>query len=58
MAVGSLRAAVADGDDKKGSFLAGQISGLVNREQKAADMIEEIFAQAEEIVVGGAKWVK
>ena len=58
MAVGSLRAAVVDGDDKKGSFLAGQISGLVNREQKAAEMIEEIFTEAEAILIGGKKWVK
>lgn len=58
MAVGSLRAAVVDGDDKKGSFLAGQISGLVNKEQKASEIIEEIFAEAEVILNGGTKWVK
>lgn len=58
MAVGSLRAAVADGDEKKGCFLAGQISGLVKKEQPAAEIIEEIFAQAEEILNGGSRWVK
>ncbi len=46
MAVGTLRAAVVDGDPKRGCFLAGQISGLVNEEQPAAAMIEEIMAQA------------
>ena len=58
MAIGSLRAAVVDGDDKNGSFLAGQISGLVNKEQKASEIIEEIFAEAEVILNGGTKWLK
>ena len=50
MAVGTLRAAVKDGDPKKGCFLAGQISGLVNKEQPAAEMIAEIMAQAEALL--------
>ena len=50
MAVGTLRAAVVDGDPKRGCFLAGQISGLVNKEQPAAEMIEEIMAQAGELL--------
>lgn len=58
MAVGSLRSAVIDGDEKKGCFLAGQISGLVNKEQSSAEIIEEIFSQAEELLNGGSKWVK
>ena len=58
MAVGTLRAAVVDGDEKKGCFLAGQISGMVNREQTAAEMTEEIFTEAEAILKGAAKWVK
>lgn len=58
MAVGTLRAAVVDGDEKRGCFLAGQISGMVNKEQPAKEMIEEIFAQAEDILNGAAKWVR
>lgn len=58
MAVGSLRAAVVDGDEKKGCFLAGQIAGMVNREQTAAEIIGEIFAEAENILNGAGKWVK
>lgn len=46
MAVGTLRAAVVDGDPKRGCFLAGQISGMVNKEQPAAEMIAEIMEQA------------
>lgn len=58
MAVGSLRAAVVDGDSKKGSFLAGQISGMINKEQNASDMIADIMLEAENILNGAKKWVK
>ena len=50
MAVGTLRAAVVDGDPKKGCFLAGQISGLVSKEQPAAEIIAEIMTQAEALL--------
>ncbi len=56
-AVGSLAAAV-NGDDKHGCFLAGQISGLINKEQTSAEIIKEIMEQAEELLRGGAKWVR
>ncbi len=65
MAVGSLRLAAVEGDEKRGSFLAGQSSGLIKKEQPAAEIIEEIFKEAKEILSGadnilnGAlKWVK
>ena len=50
MAVGTLRAAVADGDPKRGCFLAGQIAGMVSKEQPAGEMVEEIMAQAEQLL--------
>lgn len=58
MAVGTLRAAVVDGDEKKGCFLAGQISGMVNKEQGAAEIITEIINETENILNGAGKWVK
>lgn len=58
MAVGSLRAAVIDGDDKKGCFLAGQCAGMVNKEQSAGEMIEEMFSEAENLLIGAKQWVK
>lgn len=58
MAVGSLKAAVCDGDEKKGSFLAGQISGLIKQEQPAAQIIAQMFDGAEIILNGANKWVK
>ncbi len=50
MAVGTLRAAVAEGDAKRGCFLAGQISGLVNREQPAAEIVAEIMEGAKALL--------
>lgn len=58
MAVGSLRSAVVDGDSKKGCFLAGQISGMINKEQSASEIIKDIVSEAEIILNGAKKWVK
>lgn len=44
---GALRAAVKDGDIHGGSLMAGQIAGLVKKEQTAQEIIEEMFAEAE-----------
>jgi len=58
LGVGALRFAAVDGDTKNGCFMAGQIAGLVNREQTVKEIIEEMFSQAESILNGAAKWVK
>lgn len=58
MAVGTLRAAVVDGDSQRGCFLAGQISGLVNKEESASDIVKDICCEAENILNGAVKWVK
>lgn len=55
---GSLRAAAVLGDAKNGSFMSGQVAALVNKEQPAAEMIAELFAEAEIVLSGGMKWVK
>lgn len=55
---GSLYRAAKEGDMEKGSFLAGQIAGMLNREQPAAEIIEEIFKEAEQVLGGASKWVK
>lgn len=38
--------------------MCGQIAGLVNKEQPAAEIIREMFAQAEELLKGAAQWVR
>ncbi len=40
---GSLRAAVVDGDVKKGSFMAGQVGCMLKEEHSAKEIIEDIF---------------
>ncbi len=51
---GALRKAVKEGDEEGGSFLCGQIAGLVNREQTCAEILAEITEQAESALRGGA----
>ena len=55
---GALRRAVVEGDEQNGCFMAGEISGMVRREQTCEEMIKEIFAQAETVLKGAQKWVK
>lgn len=56
MAVGSLKAAVADGDVQQGCFLAGQIAGLVNKEQTAKEIIDEMVTETDKVFKEAAKW--
>lgn len=56
--VGALRKAAVEGDEKNGSFLAGQIAAMVRKEQPAKEIIQEMFEQANEVLKGAAKWVK
>ena len=44
--MGALRKAVMEGDTVNGTLMAGQIAGLVSREQTCKEMIEEIMGQA------------
>ena len=58
MGVGAMRKAAREGDEQNGSFMCGQIAGLVNKEQPAAEIIREMFDQAEELLKGAAQWVR
>jgi len=55
---GALYRAAVEGDEKTGDFLAGQISGMVNKEQPAAEIIAEMFKEAEEILSLAGKHFK
>lgn len=50
LAAGSLRMAVQDGDLERGSFFAGQIAGMVTREQPAAEIIKEIATSTKQLL--------
>lgn len=47
LTLGSLRKAVVEGDVVSGTLMAGQIAGMVSKEQTCAEMIAEIMEQAE-----------
>ena len=50
LTLGSLRKAVQDGNLEEGSFLCGAIAGMINEIKPCRDIIEEMFAQAEELL--------
>ena len=50
MAAGSLRKAVQDGNLEEGTFMAGQISGLVKGAAPAREIVENLMAQGEHLL--------
>lgn len=58
MGAGVLRMAARGGDVSHGCVLAGQVAGMIKKEQPAREIIEEMFTQAEEVLNGATKWVK
>lgn len=50
LTLGSLRRAVMEGDVVNGSLMAGQIAGMVKKEQTCREMIEEIMAEGEKLL--------
>lgn len=50
LTLGTLRKAVQEGDVTGGTVMAGQIAGMVNKEQTCREMIEEMMAQAEKLL--------
>lgn len=46
LTLGSLRKAVMDGDVVNGTLMAGQIAGLVKKEQTCKEMLDEIMQEA------------
>ena len=49
---GALAKAVKEGDADWGSLMSGQIAGMVNKKQTSSEIIEEMFAQYNEIING------
>ena len=47
---GSVRKAVFDGDLSGGSFLAGEVAGMVTRRESAADIVNDIIGGAEKLL--------
>lgn len=47
---GSLRRAVLDGDKENGAFMAGQISGMITEVKPVAQILEDVWSQAEDLL--------
>lgn len=47
---GKLRLAVVEGDVDGGSIMAGQVAGMISKKQTASEIIEEMFAQFNELM--------
>lgn len=52
MTVGALRNAVLEGDVKNGTVMAGQIAGMIKKEETCKEMIDEIMAEAKKLLQG------
>lgn len=50
LTLGKLREAVQEGDVVNGTVMAGQIAGLVSKEQTCKEMIEEMIAEASKLL--------
>lgn len=50
LGLGALRRAVMEGDVVNGTVMAGQIAGMITKEQTCLEMIEEIMEQAVELL--------
>lgn len=55
---GRLRLAVIEGNIKDGCVLAGQVCGLIKKEQTCSEIIEEIFKETHLILQRGCQWEK
>ena len=49
---GSVRKAVFDGDLAGGSFLAGEVAGLIRKEESAEEIVNNIIGGAEKLLAG------
>lgn len=50
LTLGALRKAVVEGDTVNGTLMAGQIAGLVSREQTCQEMIDEIMEETAKLL--------
>ena len=57
MGTGALRKAAKDGNYEEGSFLCGQIAGMVNERQSAREIVDDLVDGAERVLKGASTWV-
>lgn len=54
---GSVRKAVFDGDLAGGSFLAGEVAGLIRKEESAEEIVNDIIGGAEKLLAGAKELI-
>ena len=58
LGAGSLRNAVVDGDVVNGSVMAGQIAGLLTKEETCEEILKDLYYGAKEVIMKEAqRWV-
>ena len=57
LGTGALRKAAKDGNYEEGSFLCGQIAGMVNERQSAREIVDDLVDGAEHVLKGACAWV-
>ena len=57
MGTGALRKAAKDGNYEEGSFLCGQIAGMVNERKSAREIVDDLVDGAEHVLKGACAWV-
>lgn len=54
LTLGTLRSAVMEGDVVNGTVMAGQIAGLISKEQSCKEILKEIMGEAEKLLASYA----
>lgn len=57
LGTGALRKAAQEGDYSSGSFLCGQIAGMVRERQPAREIVRDLVEGAERVLTGASAWV-
>ncbi len=57
MGAGALRKAAKDGNYDEGSFMCGQIAGLVSQRQTAREIVDDLVSGAEKLLLEASSWV-
>lgn len=55
---GALRRAAKDGDVERGSFLCGQVAGMVRERQSAAEIVDDLVSDGEKVLGEAGAWVR
>lgn len=56
LGTGALRKAAQEGDYTQGSFLCGQIAGMVSKRQPAYEIVQDLVEGADRVLAGVSSW--